>query len=92
VAALNESGGLSSDGLSLYFDSTRAGAGGHDLWIATRSTTGEPFSNPLPLRDLNTSGDEYNVSLSRDDLELLFTSNRGGGATVQLYRSLRSCP
>lgn len=92
AAALNESGGLSSDGLSLYFDSTRAGKGGHDLWMATRSSSAEPFSNPLPLSELNTSEDEYNVSLSRDDLELLFTSNRGGSASVNLYRSLRTCP
>ena len=90
--ALNEAGGLSADGLTLYFDSTRPGLGSHDLWQATRVNASAAFGNVAPLGTLSTSDDEYNVSLSRDELELVFTSNRNGSATYRLYRSLRSCP
>ncbi|MEY4546056.1 MAG: hypothetical protein RL685_2251 [Pseudomonadota bacterium] len=90
--ALNEAGGLSTDGLTLYFDSTRAGLGAHDLWLATRANVGAAFGNLAPLGTLSTADDEYNLSLSRDELELVFTSNRNGSATYRLYRSLRSCP
>ncbi len=92
TSANEESGNLSADGLSLVFDSTRAGGvGGHDLWLATRSDTVAPFGAAINLTGLNTSADEVNVLMSDDGNELFFSSNRGNGSTYQVWRGLRRC-
>jgi WD40 repeat protein len=91
-AANEESGNLSADGLSIVFDSTRAGGlGGHDLWLATRSDDAAPFGEAVNLAGLNTSADEVNVLMSEDGNELFFSSNRGDGSTYQVWRGLRRC-
>jgi Tol biopolymer transport system component len=70
---------LSPDGLTLRFESARSGgSGSSDLWIAERSLPSEPFGAPRPLADLNTTGREEGFSLSRDQLTIVFSSNRGG--------------
>jgi hypothetical protein len=73
---------ISYDGLSLYFDTKQSGATGarDDLWVATRTTTDDDWSNPVNLGPIvNSSGDDYTPSISSDNLSLYFTSNRGGG-------------
>jgi OOP family OmpA-OmpF porin len=93
TSAAEASGGLSSDGLRLYFDSNRAGgAGGYDMYMATRATTSDTFADPVALSALNTPAADYNIFVSADDQELFFSSNRVSSATYQLYRSLRTCP
>jgi len=70
---------LSPDGLTLRFESVRSGgSGSSDLWIAERSSPSGPFGAPRPLADLNTTGREEGFSLSRDQLSIVFSSNRGG--------------
>jgi hypothetical protein len=55
----------SPDGLSLYIASNRpGGAGGLDLWVARRGSTGAPWGEPVNLNDalgvdVNTSADEF---------------------------------
>jgi Tol biopolymer transport system component len=64
----------------LWFASSRAGgAGGYDLYRATRSGAG--FSSPTPLQELNTAFDDAAPVLSRDGLTLYFASKRTGGAS-----------
>lgn len=71
---------LSADGLRLMFGSDRdGGAGGADLWIATRPTLQGDFSSVLPLSELNTNGRDEGASLTVDDLHVYFTSDRPGG-------------
>jgi hypothetical protein len=80
TAAEDQSPWLSSDGLSLFFDSTRAGGSGQqDLWLAERATRTSAFRAPINLSELNTSGFEEGPSLSRDSLAIFFASNRPGG-------------
>jgi len=72
---------ISSDGLSLYFDTSQSGTQAiNDLWFATRATTDDDWSNPVNLGlTVNSGADDYVPSISADNLSLYFTSGRGGG-------------
>jgi len=72
---------IASDGLSLYFDSGRAGGyGSYDLWVTTRATTDDNWGPPVNVgATVNSSAEDWGASLSADGLELYFTSNRPGG-------------
>jgi Tol biopolymer transport system component len=81
---------LSSDGLTLYFSSKRPSASTSDIWVATRPDRGSSFGTPVKVDAVNSPGDDLNVTVSPDGLELILSSNRSGA--YQLWRSLRSCP
>ncbi len=72
---------ISSDGLSLYFDTSQNGSTAvNDLWVATRATTDDDWGNPVSLGPtVNSSGDDYTPSISADGLSLYFNSDRSGG-------------
>ncbi len=65
---------ISTDGLRLYFDSARSG--NEDLYLARRPARDAPFLPPRPITELATASDETDPSLSEDELELFFTSDR----------------
>lgn len=70
---------ISADGLTIYFTSDRTGgAGGADIWFATRADTGSTFHTPLNLAEINTAGLEGAPDITSDDLALYFTSDRNG--------------
>ena len=87
VNSSNYDGGpcLSTDGLRLYFFSTRPGGfGAGDLWVTTRQTSERMpegyWDTPVNLgAPVNSASDDYAPSLSADGLELYFTSDRSGG-------------
>ncbi|MFV2069757.1 MAG: hypothetical protein ACC645_22555, partial [Pirellulales bacterium] len=84
---------LSADRLTLLFNSNRpGGAGGHDLYTATRASIFAPFGNATSLgEDLNTASNELAPTLSRDGLTIIFASNRAGGfGGTDLYTATRS--
>lgn len=67
----DEHADLSADELTIDFSSTRAGgAGGYDLYQATRGSTSEPFGNVIPVPGINTSGDERTPRMSANGLTL----------------------
>jgi hypothetical protein len=69
---------ISSDGLSLYFQSHRSGALGHcDIMVATRNSTTDPFEGPVFIRKVNTGGPEWTPDISADGLTLFFMRNPG---------------
>lgn len=79
-----------------------AAPGSASLFTATRSSTSGSFGAPVLLPGINddtlneaggfsADGLTLYVSLSRDELELVFTSDRNS-STYRLHRSLRSCP
>ena len=72
---------ISTDGLSLYFQSGRlGGSGGADLWVTTRKTLDDDWGTPLNLGStVNSTDDDWAPSLSPNGLELYFTSKRPGG-------------
>ena len=73
---------ISSDGLTLYFDSYAlfGGYGSADLWVTTRATKNDPWGEPVNLGPtVNTNNREYSPCISSDGLTLLFerrTENR----------------
>ncbi|MHC4431832.1 MAG: LamG-like jellyroll fold domain-containing protein, partial [Planctomycetota bacterium] len=81
--SLNTSGvdgapSISFNGLELYFISNRGG--GFDIWVATRATIADAWSEPVNLGTaVNSSSDDMGPSISADGLELYFASTRPGG-------------
>jgi hypothetical protein len=71
---------LSPDGLMLYFASSRpGGAGGYDLWVATRASTTEPFGSPSVLGAPNTATFECCPHVTADGKNLLFSTRQFTG-------------
>jgi Tol biopolymer transport system component/Tfp pilus assembly protein PilF len=71
---------ISSDGLSLFFNSTRPGGyGSYDIWVTTRKSTHDEWGNPVNLGPIINSADlDGNPSISVDGRTLLFSSCRPG--------------
>jgi len=74
---------ISADGLTLFFNSDRPGGyGGKDMWLSTRATADEPWSEPVNLGPaINGPYHEVQPSVSTDGLSLFFSihSDRPGG-------------
>jgi hypothetical protein len=79
---------VSADDLTLYFASPALGGGALDVWRATRASKSDPFSNPAPVSELNTSDNEAPSYLTADGCTLYLHSNRMGGAgRFHIYRA-----
>lgn len=70
---------IRQDGLELIFHSRRPPSLGRDLWVATRATVYDAWSNPIQLGRVNSSANELQAGLSDDAELLLFSSNRPEG-------------
>jgi Tol biopolymer transport system component len=81
---------ISSDGLTLYFYSTRDGGyGSGDIWKTTRATVNDDWSQPVNLGALiNSSADDGAACISADGLELYFNSNKLGGSDLYVSRRI----
>jgi len=69
---------ITADGLELYFASNRdhgADACYTDIWVATRTSTDEPWGTPRNLGEpvIRPYGEEVNPCISADGLELYFS-------------------
>lgn len=83
---------LSPDGLSLYFQSDRpGGSGSHDIWVTTRETLGDPWTEPVNLGSTVNSPD-WDISPSvTGNGELYFGSTRPGGhGALDIWMTTRS--
>jgi hypothetical protein len=72
---------ISADGLEIYFHSMRPGGQGEgDIWMATRTSKGEPWGEPVNLgSSVNSSSYEFDACISADGLSLYVNSLRPGG-------------
>jgi len=90
TSASDEGAALTSDGLTIFFASSRPGGQGDlDIWLATRRDTNNAFSPPRNLVGVNSGALELDLGLSPDGRELFFSSSREG--SQQLYRAVRIC-
>lgn len=78
----HEISGWQPDELTLWFESYSAPAGQHDLFIARRTSTEEPFlrSDPLPFN--TESSDEGGAWGNADGTIVMFESNRTGSMAI----------
>ena len=84
---------ITADDLSLFFVSRRPGGfGERDVWVTTRPTIDDPWSEPVNLGPpINTSYRETGVCISADGLELYFNSDRPvGSGGADLWVATRS--
>lgn len=97
IAELNDAGAndiqpnVRKDGREIVFSSNRAGgAGGQDIWTATREHVDGPWSAPTNLgAAVNTSAAETRPSLSWDAQQLLFGRAPGPEGMSDIYLSTR---
>ncbi len=75
---------LTADELIIVFSATDipGGQGGVDIWMASRTDTGEPFANVTNLSELNTSAGDGGPSISPDGLVIYFASGRNGPSQI----------
>jgi Tol biopolymer transport system component len=72
-----------NSGGTLFFNSDRAGGqGGNDIYQSTRNADGT-FNAPVLVSELNSPLNEERTTISRDGLEILFSSNRFAPTTNQ---------
>jgi len=84
---------LSADRLTVYFSSNRAGAGttgGFDVYRAHRSSVGDGFGPPVPVRELNTASDDSARWRSPDNCRLYMHAKVGGA--FKLFVATRHPP
>jgi Tol biopolymer transport system component len=63
----------------IYFSSDRAGgAGGRDIWTASRPAPGAPFGPATLVTDASTPSEEQDPWLTADQRVLIFASDRAG--------------
>ena len=89
-SVMDSTPGISADGLSLYFSSTRFG-GWADLWATTRATVSDPWDPPVKLGPMvSSSYTDDTPSISDDGLTLYFSSFRPGGHdNMDIWRATR---
>lgn len=81
------------DGLEIFLSTNRPGGlGSEDIWVATRATTLDPWSAPVPLGPaVNSLYFDGGPALSFDGTELYFYSDRPGGfGGYDLYVTTRA--
>ena len=86
---------LSSDGLALYFASTRPESlGGEDLWVSRRASRDDLWGAATNLGPaINTTSNERSPALSRNKRLLFFATDRpGGSGGLDIWLSWRADP
>jgi hypothetical protein len=85
---------ISPNGLTLFFATTyhvaSASLNDTDIWVATRASVTDKFSNPRAVANVNTAQDEEPSWITADGCRLYLQSTRSGGAGGQdLYMASR---
>jgi hypothetical protein len=88
MASSDHSAVTTTDELTLFFSSDRAGGiGGNDLYVATRTSTADGFGVPANLQIVNTTSNESPSWVSADGCVLYFT--RGPTGAYDIYTTTR---
>jgi WD40-like Beta Propeller Repeat len=83
---------IGHDGLEIFLSSERPGIpNSQDLWVATRETVFDAWSEPINLGSpLNSELVDVQPYISADRETLFFASNRPGGGPTDIYMSTRT--
>lgn len=73
---------VTHDGRTIFWDSTRTGSQGPDIWTATRSSTSEPWGQAVHLTELSSAGQDLRPFISWDGSFLTMSSNRAGSESA----------
>lgn len=77
---------ISADGKRMFIASNRTGSlGGLDIWVSTRSSTNDAWSEPVNVGEpINSAANDFCPTLARDGKTFFFVSTRAGycGDTV----------
>jgi hypothetical protein len=89
--SIEQTAELSSDGLTMYLASSRAGSvGGYDVYVTTRSTLTSAWAPPSRIVELSSAANDVGAT-PRSALELTFTSDRDSAtADYDIYFATRS--
>jgi hypothetical protein len=66
---------LTRDERTIYFD--RGPVGTRDIYVARRASLADTFGDPVPVRGVNSSGDEADPAVSADGKTLFLVSTAG---------------
>ena len=80
TTAVDESGCLSADGLTVYFDSDRTG--NFELYVAKRASRTSPFDPPVLIEELRSADDDIDPWIAPDQRTIVWYSNRGGAGQI----------
>lgn len=69
---------VTHDGRTIFWDSTRPGSQGPDIWYATRSSTSDPWGQAIHLTELSSDGLDLRPFISWDGRFLTMSSTRTG--------------
>jgi Tol biopolymer transport system component len=96
VAELNSGygdymGALRGDGLEIFMGTSRdTNFANDDIFNATRASTSDPFGAPTKIGELSSaSTDEFPTWVSSDGCQLLFSSNRPGSGSYDVWLARR---
>ena len=67
------------DGLEIVFQSSRPPSAGFDLWVSTRESVTDAWSDPVRINNVNSPQSDAQPYLSGDGMTLYFASDRAGG-------------
>ena len=82
---------LSSDGLTMFFESDRNSDPGN-IYVATRPAIGSPFGTATAVTELNTPANDGDPDLSPDGLTLMLASDFGHAALdSKIFATSRTC-
>lgn len=83
---------VSPDGLVMLLSSTRFGTlGEQDVWLSTRSSREEAWSEPVQINVLNSARIDAAVANAENMERIILSSNRPGGTgEFDLYESIKS--
>ena len=94
VSLVNVRPSIRHDGLEIFFNSNRPGsiANSQDLWVATRETVFDAWSEPInPGSPLNSDLVDVHAYISSDRETLFFASTRPGAlGSADIYMSTRT--
>jgi hypothetical protein len=82
---------FTADERTIYFSAPAVGRADSDIYVASRATSTDRWSNPMPVTELSTTSDDRPVWVSQDGCTIYLVSDRigGGGGGFDVWRAER---